>query len=181
MNNCNDSKTRNKYPSLIIIFTSNITNVATNFSFLFSPLLLSLFLFFRHDENGASSPNGGQNRTQYSRFSSATTDSYCFLIGGRARAFENAPRERRPSLPLFPSAPVCPRKKVSLEIFSIKNRRRAPGRGSPVRRCQKPGTRRDASRRCAPPAPRCGGRGRGRGRGRVSFNYCSIVTHGPFQ
>lgn len=124
------------------------------FSFSFS---LSLSLLPRW--KGGSSPNGGQNRTIFEV--RATTDSYCFLIGGRARAFE-PPRERRRRVPPFlPSPPLprpCPRKKVSLEIFSIKNRRRAPGRGS----CdgQKPGTRRDASRRRAPRSLRSSGRRR---------------------
>lgn len=168
--------------SRAIIFTLNITTHRNQFFFLSFPspsfsLSLSLPRW-----KGGSSPNGGQNRTIFEV--RATTDSYCFLIGGRARAFE-PPRERRrrvpPSLPSPPLPRPCPRKKVSLEIFSIKNRRRAPGRGS----CdgQKPGTRRDASRRRAPRSLRSSGRGGRLGRKRrgVSFNYCSIVTHGPFQ
>lgn len=69
-------------------------------------------------------------------------------------------------------------KKVGLEIFSIKNRRRVPsGRASATAR-SRDASRRDAAWRAVQrPTGREGG-----GEGvRVSFNYCSIVTHGLFQ
>lgn len=74
------------------------------FFFPFSSSPFPLFLFF-HDEN-VEVHRTVDRIEQYSRFSSATTDSYCFLIGDRARAFE------RPSWKASLPSPL-PRARVS--------------------------------------------------------------------
>lgn len=85
-----------------------------------------------------------------------------------------------PSLPL-PSRVRVPVKKLAWKFFQLKTvgAHRDEVRAT-ARSRERDATRRDAARRAR--SARRGGGGRlGRKRRGVSFNYCSIVTHGPFQ
>lgn len=105
----------------------------------------------------------------------------------RPRTRLRTPRERRRRVqpPLFPASSRArvPVKKLAWKFFQLKTvgaHRRDEVRAT-ARSRERDATRRVATPRAALVAPLVGAEeGRGEGGG-VSFNYCSIVTHGPFQ